>query len=647
MVYIVQGRTIPGERPSKSKVPEPTAFPPISDDRSENTSEPGRYHLVVSLACPWASKAYLMRSLKGLQELISMDVVLPVRNPSTGWELLPPGQHSQPYPECSPDSSGLKAQYLDEFYLQACPDYTGRITVPLLWDKKDKTIVSNESSEILKFFAMSFQTPEAARPVPDYYPVDKRAEIDRVSRWIIDDFGKRVYMCVFAKSQEDYEAACRVVFKTMAELDAMLARSRYLVPNLQDGWAAPQPTLADWHLLPVLVRFDRVYNNLFKANLYYLSHFPNLQAYMVDLLQDPRVASTVSFKHIRDGYWASFPTANPKHRVPLQHDLSLPLADFSRTSMGLPEASVEGPEAIPHSGHHIDSSSLTGAFKRRESAHRHWIRADGSTPFKPEAGRYHIYVTNNCPWCHRTSITRALLGLEDAVSMDVLFFAMDSDRGWQFKTDEPGCSVDTAAGGIQYIMELYQRESSKERTVPVLYDKKLQKIVSNESTDIVRMMITEMREFHRAGAPQLFPASQADAIEEINDWVYDSVSNGAYKAGFANSQAAYEVAYEHFFEAVDRLELLLTRNKFLVGNQVTEADIKLFPTIYRLDPVYHLRFLLNKLLISESRPHLQRWLLDMLALEGVQACSNLDHCKKGYFGRTGNNLVPLGPALGW
>ncbi|KAK9859809.1 hypothetical protein WJX84_010324 [Apatococcus fuscideae] len=646
MVYTVKGRTIPGERPSSSGTPEPTVLT-ASPQRRQGTSEPGRYHLVISLACPFAAKANLMRNLKGLQDAISMSIVLPLLDRSTGWEFVAPGNHDQRYPECGSDTSGLQARYLDEFYQQGCAEYTGKVTVPVLWDKKEGVIVSNESSDILKFLAEHFETPASAAGCPDYYPEPQRSEIDSISEMIVSDLGIRVYMCVSAKSQEEYEAACQLVFKTLSELDSRLAKSRYLVTNYQEGWAAPQPTLADWHLLPVLVRFDAVYNPLFKANLHYLAHYPHLQGYMLDLLQDSRVAATVSYKHIRDGYWLSFKPANPKQRIPLQHDLYTAQAPFSRTSMGLPEASLDGPQPIPHPGSKIDSTSLTGAFKRRESNHRHWIRADGSSAFKPASGRYHLYVTNNCPWCHRTTITRALLGLQDVVSMDVLFFTRDSERGWQFKTDEPGCNPDTAAGGIKYITELYQRESSQERSVPVLYDKESQKIVSNESSDILRMLITEMKEFHRPGAPQLYPASQSAAIEEINAWVYDSISNGAYKAGFANSQLAYESAYGAFFEAIDRLELLLTRNRYLVGNQVTEADVKLFPTIFRLDAVYHLRFLLNKLMICKSRPQLQRWLLEMLSLPGVRESSNLDHCKRGYFGRTGNNIVPLGPVLDW
>ncbi|KAL3163163.1 hypothetical protein ABBQ32_009571 [Trebouxia sp. C0010 RCD-2024] len=290
-----------------------------------------------------------------------------------------------------------------------------------------------------------------------------------------------------------------------------------------------------------------------------------------------------------------------------------------------------------------------GAFVRGESQHRNWIRADGSSPYQPEKGRYHLYIANNCPWCHRTAVTRALLGMQDSISMDVLFYQRDPDQGWQFKPEAPGCTPDTASGGINFIRQLYERFGSKEKSVPVLFDKKTMMIVSNESADIIRMFATECQAMDGPNAASLIPAdpAQLQQLEDINAWVYSDIANGAYRAGFASSQPAYEAAYRKFFSALDRAELLLSQHKFLLGDALSEADVRLFPTIFRFDHVYYLRFLLEKAMIVESYPNLQRWLMDFYQLPGVADASNIDHCKKGYFGRHGTNIVPLGPKLNY
>mmetsp|Transcript_33329 Transcript_33329/g.100684 ORF Transcript_33329/g.100684 Transcript_33329/m.100684 type:complete len:275 (-) Transcript_33329:63-887(-) len=251
---------------------------------------------------------------------------------------------------------------------------------------------------------------------------------------------------------------------------------------------------------------------------------------------------------------------------------------------------------------------------------------------------------NNCPWCHRVVLGRAMLGLEDVISMDVLRYRRDPDLGWVFDASVEGCDPDTAAGGITSIRELYEREGSTEKSVPVLFDKKMQKIVNNESSEILRMMETEFTKLATQGI-DLYPLHSRDEIDQLNAWIYQEINNGAYKAGFSGTQKAYEEAYDIFFNAVEKLEHTLKDRPYLTGDSVTEADVRLFPTLIRFDHCYYTRFWLDKKMIREC-PQLHAWLERMWRLPGVAKGTSIDHIKKGYFGRTGNNIVPLGPDLG-
>ena len=308
-----------------------------------------------------------------------------------------------------------------------------------------------------------------------------------------------------------------------------------------------------------------------------------------------------------------------------------------------------------------------GEFVRGVSSVRHWI---GTSPQYPaEAGRYHLYVAKNCPWCHRVLLGRAVLGLTAAITVDVLFPNRSNDdepRGgglWKFcpegQTGQnhrfvsfPSCTADTVHGK-RYVKEIYEMVGVQDqKSVPILYDKKTKTIVNNESAEILRMMGTAMRHLGQHSdkdntTAELYPADKAGVIDELNDWIYTDVANGSYKAGFSSNQDTYEEAYRKYFAALDRLDTILADNRFLVGDSVTEADLRLFPPLFRMDPVYYTRFKLNKHFLWHYR-NLWRWMGDMMALpgmeeDGVADQEYLQHCKQGYFGRTGNGTVPVGP----
>jgi glutathionyl-hydroquinone reductase len=261
-------------------------------------AEPGRYHLYVSLACPWASRTLILRKLKRLDDAIGVSVVH-WHMGENGWEFR--------------DDAGATgdrlhgSRHLHEIYTRAKPDYTGRVTVPVLWDKERATIVSNESAEIIRMLNSAFES--AGADGPDLYPEALRAEIESINAKVYDNVNNGVYKAGFATSQEAYEEAVLALFATLDELEERLATQRYL--------AGEQPTEADWRLFTTLVRFDAVYVGHFKCNLKRLVDYPNLWAYTRELYQVPGVAETVNFQHIKNHYYGSHRTVNPTGIVPL------------------------------------------------------------------------------------------------------------------------------------------------------------------------------------------------------------------------------------------------------------------------------------------------------------------------------------------
>jgi putative glutathione S-transferase len=261
-------------------------------------AEKGRYHLYVSLACPWAHRTLIFRSLKDLKESISVSIV--------NWYMAEDGWTFEPGEGVIPDNINDCA-LLHQVYTTAVHDYSGRVTVPVLWDKKTKTIVSNESSEIIRMFNDAFDGL-GAKSV-DYYPKQFRSEIDEVNKRVYSTLNNGVYKCGFATTQSAYEEALLPLFDTLNWLEDKLSTNRYLV--------GAQVTEADWRLFTTLVRFDPVYVGHFKCNIRRLEDYPNLSGYVRDLYQVPGVAETVDMQHIKNHYYASHETINPTRVVPI------------------------------------------------------------------------------------------------------------------------------------------------------------------------------------------------------------------------------------------------------------------------------------------------------------------------------------------
>lgn len=269
-------------------------------------AEAGRYHLYVSLACPWAHRTLIMRALKGLEEMISVSVV--------NWLMLEEGWTFAPGPGVIGDSVN-QARLLHQVYTKADPRYTGRVTVPVLWDKKQATIVNNESAEIIRMLNSAFD--HLGAKAGDYYPADLRGEIDAVNARVYDTLNNGVYKAGFATTQAAYEEAIAPLFATLDWLEARLAHQRFLVGN--------RLTEADIRLFTTLVRFDAVYVGHFRCNLRRIEDYANLSGYLRDLYQWPGIAATVNLQHIKGHYYQSHRSINPNGIVPLG-----PLLDFTR-----------------------------------------------------------------------------------------------------------------------------------------------------------------------------------------------------------------------------------------------------------------------------------------------------------------------------
>jgi len=261
-------------------------------------AEPGRYHLYVSLACPWAHRTLIFRKLKGLEGMISLSVV--------NWRMLENGWTFEEGPGVVPDAIN-NTEFLHQVYTAADPAYTGKVTVPILWDRKKKTIVSNESAEIIRMFNSAFDGV-GARP-GDYYPTELRADIDELNDQIYTRVNNGVYRTGFATSQNAYDEAFVSLFGMLDTLDQRLASSRYLFGERQ--------TEADWRLFTTLVRFDLVYVGHFKCNRRRIVDYPNLWPYLRDLYQQPGIAETVNAFHIKHHYYESHRAINPTGIVPL------------------------------------------------------------------------------------------------------------------------------------------------------------------------------------------------------------------------------------------------------------------------------------------------------------------------------------------
>ncbi len=289
----------------------------------------------------------------------------------------------------------------------------------------------------------------------------------------------------------------------------------------------------------------------------------------------------------------------------------------------------------------------TGKFNRMPTKFRHWITADGSGGFKAEAGRYHLYISLACPWAHRTLMMRQIKGLDESIGLSIVDPIL-TDKGWGFS--ESVGSIPDRVNHAQYLQEIYLKADDRYTgriTVPVLWDKQTQTIVNNESREIIRMFDTEFAAIAKADT-DCYPQALRKTIDQTIDAIYMPINNGVYRSGFATSQAAYEEAVTELFQNLDRWERVLGQQRYLCGNEFTEADICMFTTLLRFDPVYHGHFKCNLKRIIDY-PKLWNYLKDVYQSPGIKETCNLDHIKRHYYMSqtqvNPNRIVPKGPLI--
>ncbi|MDB4197953.1 glutathione S-transferase family protein [Ascidiaceihabitans sp.] len=301
-----------------------------------------------------------------------------------------------------------------------------------------------------------------------------------------------------------------------------------------------------------------------------------------------------------------------------------------------------------------DTKSAGGKFERSQAKFRNWITADGSagpsgiSGFKAETGRYHMYVSDACPWAHRALIFRQIKDLSDHITISTVHPDMLSD-GWSFEKDEYGATGDTLFD-LPFARDIYTRADatfSGRVTVPILWDKQQNTIVSNESSEIIRMFNTAFNDV-TGNTVDLWPQHMHDDIEAVNARIYDTLNNGVYRCGFATTQAAYDEAVHPLFDTLDWIEDRLSTKRYLLGDRLTEADWRLFTTLIRFDAVYHLHFKCNKKRIVDY-PNLWAYTRELYQVEGVAETVNMDHIVRHYHYSHENinpyRIIPINPTL--
>ena len=304
----------------------------------------------------------------------------------------------------------------------------------------------------------------------------------------------------------------------------------------------------------------------------------------------------------------------------------------------------------------VDTKKSDGSFDRKPTTFRNWITPDGSTGpsgqggFAAERDRYHLFVSYACPWAHRTLIFRALKGLNDLISVSVVHPDM-LDDGWTFSTDFPGATGDDLFGE-SFLRDIYLRADSKftgRVTVPILWDKTQNTIVSNESAEIIRMFNSAFDDL-TGNTQDFWPEDLRGAIEDVNDRVYNTLNNGVYRSGFAGSQKAYDTAVNELFDTIDWLEDRLGKTRYLMGGRVTEADWRLAVTLFRFDLVYHTHFKCNRNFIREL-PNLWAYARELYQWPGVAETVHFDHIVRHYHysheSINPHRIIPINPTLDW
>nr|WP_314459047.1 glutathione S-transferase C-terminal domain-containing protein [uncultured Clostridium sp.] len=542
---------------------------PFGTEEGKLPVEAGRYRLIWSPACPWAHRSVIVRKLLGLEDAISLGTLDPVR-PDVGrtdWAFTLDEGGKDPV---------LGIRYLSEAYLKADENYSGRFTVPAVVDLTTKQVVNNDYFHLTKYWEVEWK--KYHKPgAPDLYPEKLRREIDELNEILYHEINNGVYKAGFARSQEAYNEAYNLVFSRLDCLEERLGKSRYLFGD--------SITESDVRLYVTLARFDSAYYNGFQLNRSRITDFKNLWGYVRDLYSYPEFRETTDFEAIKKHYHLCAVAGNPYKIVPKGPDLTSWNSPHGRDKIQFHTESSTVPRPRPKEiENEIDER---GAFIRQPNRF--------TTPFgeaegelKAESGRYRLFWAKGCHWSNRASIVRELLGLEEAVGINLVGHSKENSAyGWEFVYNEDRKDPVLKA---QFLSEFYYNADPDYKgrcTVPALVDVTTKKVVNNDYHRLTNYFEIAFRPFQAVDAPDLYPEELRSEIDAYNDWLFPNVNNATYRMMFAQSITAYEEAFDDFYHAMDLIEERLSANRFLFGDYVTDSDIRLFVTLARFDTHYY------------------------------------------------------------
>lgn len=530
--------------------------------------EAGRYRLIWSPACPWAHRSVIVRKLLGLEDVISLGTLDPVR-PDVGrtdWAFTLDEDGKDPV---------LGIQYLSEAYLKADENYSGRFTVPAVVDLTTGQVVNNDYFNLTKYWEVEWK--KYHKPgAPDLYPENLRREIDELNEILFHEINNGVYKAGFARSQEAYNEAYNLVFSCLDWLEERLGKSRYLFGDTI--------TESDVRLYVTLARFDSAYYNGFQLNRSRITDFKNLWAYVRDLYSLPEFKETTDFEAIKKHYHLCAVAGNPYKIVPKGPDLTSWDAPHGRDKIQF-TGSTTAPRPRPKEiENEIDER---GAFIRQPN-HFTTPFGDADGELKAERGRYRLFWAKGCHWSNRASIVRELLGLEDGIGINLVGHSKENSAyGWEFVYNEDRKDPVLKA---QFLSEFYYNADPDYKgrcTVPALVDITTKKVVNNDYHRLTNYFETAFRPFQAVDAPDLYPVELRSEIDAYNDWLFPNVNNATYRMMFAQSITAYEEAFDDFYRALDQIEERLSASRFLLGDYVTDSDVRLFVTLARFDTHYY------------------------------------------------------------
>lgn len=542
---------------------------PFGTEEGNLPVEAGRYRLIWSPACPWAHRSVIVRRLLGLEDVISLGTLDPVR-PDVGrtdWAFTLDEGGKDPV---------LGIRYLSEAYLKADENYSGRFTVPAVVDLTTGQVVNNDYFNLTKYWEVEWK--KYHKPgTPDLYPENLRREIDELNEILYHEINNGVYKAGFARSQDAYNEAYNLVFSRLDWLEERLGKSRYLFGD--------SITESDVRLYVTLARFDSAYYNGFQLNRSRITDFKNLWGYVRDLYSLPEFKESTDFEAIKKHYHLCAVAGNPYKIVPKGPDLTSWNTPHGRDKIQFHTGSSPVPRPRPKEiENEIDER---GAFIRQPNRF--------TTPFgeaegelKAARGRYRLFWAKGCHWSNRASIVRELLGLEEAIGINLVGHSKENSAyGWEFVYNEDRKDPVLKA---QFLSEFYYNADPDYKgrcTVPALVDITTKKVVNNDYHRLTNYFETAFRPFQAVDAPDLYPVELRSEIDAYNDWLFPNVNNATYRMMFAQSLTAYEEAFDDFYRALDQIEERLSASRFLFGDYVTDSDVRLFVTLARFDTHYY------------------------------------------------------------